>query len=291
MPANVKTFFEPTTSTCVYVVTCPETQKAAIIDPVLDIDVHRGEISTQHADTVIEYVKNNTSGVEWILETHAHADHSTSAQYMKQHFPDAKTAIGANICLVQRVFSEVYNLGDSLTTDGSQWDRLFHDGDKFQVGKLQASVLHTPGHTPACISYYFEDDAVFVGDTIFMPDMGTARCDFPHGSAETLWNSTQRILSLPKNVRIFVGHDYAPGGREHAWESSVEDELKNNKHVKEGTKMEDFVKVRTERDVTLNTPRLLPAVMPINIRGGHLPPKESNGTRYLKIPLKGKTDI
>lgn len=289
MPATVKTFFEKVTSTCVYVVACPETKKAAIIDPVLDIDVYTGAVQSTHADLVLEYVKANNLKVEWILETHAHADHATSAQYMKQKLEGARVAIGANITAVQAVFKQMYNLGDEFKADGSQWDHLFNDGETFNIGNLKVQVLHTPGHTPACISYYVENDAVFTGDTIFMPDMGTARCDFPKGSAETLFTSVRRVLGLPKDTRVFVGHDYAPGGREHAWESTIGEELAQNKHVKEGVGLEEFVKMRTERDATLNTPRLLFAVLQINIRGGHLPAQEENGTRYLKIPIK--TDL
>lgn len=290
--AIVKTFFEKDTFTCVYVVSCPETKKAAVIDTVLDLDVQRGSIETKHADLVLEHIKENGLTVDWILETHVHADHATAAQYYKQKLDGKpKIAIGANITGVQQVFKEKFNLGDDFIPDGSQWDHLFQDGEKFNIGNLNVNVIHTPGHTPACISYYIENDVVFTGDTIFMPDMGTARCDFPKGSAETLFDSVRRILGLPSNVRVFVGHDYAPGGRDYAWESTIEEELNSNKHVKEGIDRNQFVKLRTERDSTLAAPRLLLAVMQINIRGGRLPPKESNGTRYFKIPITSTVEL
>lgn len=291
MPAHVQTFFEKATCTCTHVVICPETKKCAIIDPVLDFTPEDGCICNEFSRKVEDFIAQENLEVEWILETHVHADHITSGAYLKNHFPNAKTAIGFNITKVQELFKKFFNVEKEFHTDGSAWCQLFEDGDDFKIGNLTVKVMYTPGHTPACVSYYLPDDAVFTGDTLFMPDMGTARCDFPLGSAKDLWDSIQRLLALPENVRVFVGHDYAPGGRDYAWESTIGEEKVANKHVKTGTAFEEFFKFRTDRDADLATPRLLLPSIQVNIRGGKLPPNEGNGVHYLKIPINqtGKT--
>ena len=279
---KVESFFDQDTSTVTYLVSDPETNKAAVIDPVLDYNPNAGRTAGDSLQPVIEHVKAQGLDVVWILDTHVHADHMTGAARARAIL-NAPTGIGEHVKTVQEVFKKIFNLPD-LTPDGSQFDRLFADGDTFEIGTLKAQVMHTPGHTPACLTYVI-GDAAFVGDTLFMPDFGTARCDFPGGDARTLFRSIKRILSLPDDTRIFVGHDYAPGGREHAWETTVADEKASNKHVHEGVSEDDYVQWREERDSTLDLPRLILPSLQVNLRNGQFPPAENNGVSYIKIPL------
>ena len=284
MNPEIKTFFDEATFTATHVVWDPESKAAAIVDSVKDYDPKSGRTKTDSADEVIDFVKKQGLTVEWILETHVHADHLTAAPYLKEKL-GGKTAIGARINTVQGVFKEIFNAEDAFATDGRQFDQLFEDGGSFKIGKLEAKVMHTPGHTPACSTYVI-GNAAFVGDTLFMPDFGTARCDFPGGDARTLYKSIQKILALPPQTRIFLCHDYkAPGRDEYVWETSVADERAKNIHVHEGISEDDFVKMRTERDKTLDMPVLILPSVQINMRAGDMPPAEDNGLRYLKIPL------
>jgi glyoxylase-like metal-dependent hydrolase (beta-lactamase superfamily II) len=281
---NIKAFFDQTTNTISYVVFDPATREAVIIDSVLNFDVKSARTQSESADEMIAYTQENHLSVYWILETHAHADHITAANYLKDQL-GAHTGIGAGIIKVQETFAGVFNLGSEFTANGEQFDRLFDDNDSFQLGELEIKVLHTPGHTPACVAYLI-GDACFVGDTLFMPDFGTARTDFPQGNAGTLYQSIQKILALPPTTRVFVGHDYkAPDRDEYAWETTVADELAKNIHVGNGTTEKEFIELRTERDATLGVPALLLPAIQINIRAGEFPPTEKNGTCFLKIPL------
>ena len=280
---DVKAFFDEATFTVSYVVSDPATQRAAIIDPVLDYDPNSGRTSTASAEQLIEYVKNSGLTVDWILETHVHADHLSSAPKIRQAL-GGTTAIGADVTAVQDVFKEVFNI-NQLATDGSQFERLFADGDTFQVGEIDAHVIATPGHTPACVTYVI-GDAAFVGDTLFMPDFGTARTDFPGGSATQLYDSIQKIFALPDDTRLFMCHDYkAPGRDEYAWETSVAEQRANNVHINDTISAAEFVETREGRDSQLGMPKLLLPSIQVNIRAGDLPDAEDNGTRYLKIPL------
>ena len=284
MRPRVTGFFDEATNTISYVVAEPEGDRCAIIDPVLDYDPASGRTSTGSADRLIAFLKAEKLQVDWILETHAHADHISGAPYLKE-LVGGQTAIGENITTVQATFADVFNLGSDFVSDGSQFDRLFGDGDLFSTGEMPARVLHTPGHTPACVTYVF-GDAGFVGDTIFMPDYGTARCDFPGGDAAILYQSIQRLFALPDDTRLFMCHDYkAPGRNAFAWETTVADEKADNIHVGGGASEEDFVRMRTERDATLSMPTLILPAVQVNIRGGSMPPPESNGVSYLKIPI------
>jgi glyoxylase-like metal-dependent hydrolase (beta-lactamase superfamily II) len=249
----------------------------------LDYDPKSGRTTHTSADKVIEFVKANKLQVEWILETHAHADHLTAAPYLKAHL-GGKTAIGDHITAVQGVFKDIFNLEPGFKQDGSQFDHLFKDGETIQVGALSGHTMYVPGHTPACVAYQF-GDAVFVGDTLFMPDVGTARCDFPGGDAKTLYASTRKILSLPPTTRLFMCHDYPPNDRAVKFETTVADQRANNIHVKDSISEEEFVEMRTKRDATLEMPVLILPAVQINIRAGELPPKEDNGIAYAKIPL------
>ena len=279
----VEALFHEPSSTVSYIVACPETGRAAVVDPVLDYDIYSGRTETAFAERLVERVRERGLGVEWILETHVHADHLSAGAFLKQAL-GGRTAIGGHIVDVQAVFKDIYNLPPEFLTDGSQFDRLFGDEERFRLGQVPARVLHTPGHTPACVTYVI-GDAAFTGDTVFMPDFGTARCDFPGGDAAALYRSVRRILSLPPETRIFVGHDYAPGGREVAWETTVEEERRANRHVRDGIDEQAFVAMRTERDRVLDVPALLLPSIQVNMRGGDLPEPESNGRAYLKIPL------
>ena len=281
--SSVEAFFDPATSTITYVVSDPVTKAAAVIDSVLDYNPNSGKTSTETADRVFQFLNEEGLELKWVLETHVHADHISAAPYLKQK-TGAKTAIGAQVIRVQKTFSEAYNAGTDLPHTGEQFDVLMEDGATFEVGSLSGRVLHTPGHTPACITYVIEDMA-FVGDTLFMPDFGTARCDFPGGDAAELYQSIHKILTLPDETRIFVGHDYAPGGRDYAWETTVAEEKAKNIHVGGGTPQADFVKMRTERDATLDMPRLLLPSVQVNIRAGNFPEPEDNGVTYLKMPV------
>jgi glyoxylase-like metal-dependent hydrolase (beta-lactamase superfamily II) len=256
---------------------------AAVIDSVLDYDPKSGRTKTTSADQVIEFVKAEKLKVDWILETHAHADHVSASQYLRQHL-GGKIGIGERITLVQETFKQVFNLEPAFATDGSQFDRLFKEGEHFNIGQLTAEVLFVPGHTPACAAYHV-GDALFVGDTMFMPDVGTARCDFPGGDARTLYESMRRLLDFPPATRIFVCHDYPPAGRELRWETSVAEERESNIHVHDGVSEEAFVQMRSTRDSTLEMPVLILPAIQMNVRAGDFPPADTNGVRYLKIPL------
>lgn len=282
--AHIETFFDKATFTATYVVSDESAHVCAIIDPVLDYDAASGRTSSANAERVISYVRENNLHLEWILETHAHADHLSAGKHIKSIL-GGKLAIGAHIVDVQKIFSHIFNLGESFHPDGSQFDRLFQDGDVFAIGGLAARVMHTPGHTPACLTYVM-GDAAFVGDTLFMPDYGSARADFPGGDAGTLYRSMRRILELPGDTRIFTCHDYkAPGRSEFAWASTVKEQRAANIHVRDGVSESEFVAMRIARDKTLGMPQLLLPSIQINIRGGELPPAEDNGVSYLKIPL------
>jgi glyoxylase-like metal-dependent hydrolase (beta-lactamase superfamily II) len=281
---EVQSFFDEATSTVTHLVHDPATRAGAIIDPVLDFDPRSGKVSTRSADAVLAAAQEKGLRVEWILETHAHADHLTAAPYLKSKTA-AKVGIGAHIRDVQRIFRPVFNL-DDVSGDGSEFDHLFEDGERFRLGELELEVLHTPGHTPACISYR-AGDAVFVGDTLFMPDYGTARADFPGGSATALYRSIQRLYALPEETRVFLCHDYpGPGRSEPAWETTIGAQRRHNVQAHGRVSEAEFVAMRNARDATLAAPNLLLPSIQVNIRAGKLPRPESNGTRYLKIPLR-----
>lgn len=280
----VKDFFDEATYTVSYVVSDPQTKHCAIIDSVLDYDPKSGRTNTESADRVIDYVTVQGLTVDWIMETHAHADHLTAAPYLHEKL-GGTTAIGQNITVVQEVFSKIFNAKSDFQTDGSQFNHLFADGATFKIGELEGRVMHTPGHTPACLTYVI-GNAAFVGDTLFMPDYGSARCDFPGGDAGTLYDSIQKILALPPETRIFLCHDYKAPGRDHyAWETTVAEERTSNVHVHEGITREQFVAMRTARDKTLDMPVLILPSVQVNMRAGSMPPAEDNGISYLKIPV------
>ena len=278
---DVAGFFDPRTFSVQYVVSDPATGKCAIIDPVHDFDEKSGATATHHADELLAYVEEKGLEVEWVLDTHPHADHFSAARYLKEK-TGAPTAIGEKVVEVQKLWKKIYHWPD-LRADGSQWDRLFADGDTFRIGELEARVMFSPGHTLASITYVI-GDAAFIHDTIFQPDFGTARADFPGGDAHQLWRSIQAILALPDDTRLFTGHDYMPGGREPAWESSVVEQRDHNPHLA-GIVEGDFVALRDERDSELPMPKLILHSLQVNTRGGRLPEPEANGKRYLKIPL------
>lgn len=280
----IKAFFDKDTNTVSYVVHDPESLRGAVIDSVLDYDPASGRTSFSSADAIIAYVGEKELAIDWLLETHAHADHLSAAPYLQQTL-GGKIAIGASITLVQNVFGKLFNAGTEFQRDGSDFDALFHDGDQFKIGHLDVTVLHVPGHTPADIAYVI-GDAAFVGDTMFMPDYGTARCDFPGGDARTLFRSLRRILELPGDTRLFMCHDYLPEGRDHfVWETTVAEQRANNVHAHDGITEDAFVAMREARDATLDMPRLILPSVQVNMRAGHLPEPEENGVRYLKIPL------
>lgn len=281
--AIVTLFREPTTETGQLVVACPTTKKCAIIDPVLDFDMGKNKVETTSADALINFCKEQEYTIEWAMDTHIHADHISATYYIQQK-TGCKTAIGAKVAPVQKHFCEFFGFPASFI-EGKFWDHHWHDGDSFTVGDLTVNVIHTPGHTPADLSYYIPDDCLFTGDSIFMPDMGTARCDFPGGDVEQLWESMQKILALPKHVRVFVGHDYCPNGREYSIETTVADQLASNKHVKEGTSKEEFTTFRKERDAQLGLPRLLFPSMQFNIRGGRPPKVDGQENLLIRYPL------
>ena len=279
---QVQGFFDDDTATVSYVVWDPATRVAALIDPVLDYEPHAARVSHGSADHHLAWIAAHELSLEWVLETHAHADHLSAADYIRGK-TGARIGIGAHITQVQATFGALFHLPD-LATDGRQFDALFEDGDTFPLGTRTVQVIHTPGHTPACVSYVI-DDAAFVGDTLFMPDYGTARADFPGGDARTLYRSIRKLLALPAATRIFVGHDYQPEGRENpAWEASVADQ-RRNRHVHDGVSEDDFVAMREARDATLDAPRLILPSLQVNIRAGALPEPEVDGARYLKLPL------
>ncbi len=284
MTPDVTAFFDTATNTVSYVVRDPNGRSAAIVDSVLDFDYASGCTDTASADRIIEYTKENDLRIDWILETHVHADHLSAAPYLQERL-GGKIGIGAEITTVQSTFGKVFNEGTEFQRDGSQFDQLFREGDVFQIGQMRGEVLHTPGHTPACLTYVI-GDAAFVGDTLFMPDYGTARCDFPGGSAEMLFDSVQKILSLPDETRIFVGHDYLPKGRDqYAWETTVAEQKAANVHVGGGKSREDFVEMREARDATLGMPKLIIPSLQVNMRAGHMPEPDTDGDVYLKVPV------
>ena len=281
---HIQAFFDEATYTVTYLVSDPATRQAVVIDPVLDYDHRSGRIATTSADQVLATVAAQGLEVAWILETHAHADHLSAAPYIKAR-TGARVAIGEHIRDVQAIFRPVFNL-DGAPSDGAEFDHLLRDGETLRIGDLTVEVLHTPGHTPACVSYRI-GDAVFVGDTLFMPDYGTARADFPGGSAHTLYQSIQKLLALPPETRLFMCHDYkAPGRDRYAWESTVADERAHNLHVHDGVSADAFADMRQRRDATLAAPTLLLPSIQVNIRAGRWPEAESNGVRYLKIPMQ-----
>lgn len=280
----IKSFFDHPTNTVTHVVHDPESRRAAIIDSVLDYDPASGRTSFSSADAVIAYVGEKELCVDWLLETHAHADHLSAAPYLQQKL-GGKIAIGEHIVTVQNRFGELFNAGSEFARDGSDFDQLWKDGDHFTIGNLDVTVLHVPGHTPACIAYVI-GDAVFVGDTMFMPDYGTARTDFPGGDARTLYRSARRLLSLPPETRLFMCHDYLPEGRkDFVWETTVEAQRKANVHIHDGLTEDEFVTMREARDATLDMPRLILPSVQVNMRAGHMPAAEDNGVTYLKIPV------
>ncbi|MFQ5624129.1 MAG: MBL fold metallo-hydrolase [Paracoccaceae bacterium] len=284
MNPEVTAFFDEATFTVSYVVADPAGEACAIVDSVLDFDYASGRTGTESAERIIAYVRDNGLDPLWILETHVHADHLSAAPYIQERV-GGRIGIGEKITVVQDTFGKVFNEGTRFQRDGSQFDRLFAEGDTFEVGALKGQVLHTPGHTPACLTFVI-GDAAFVGDTLFMPDFGTARVDFPGGSAENLYRSIQKILALPDETRIFVGHDYkAPGRQEYAWESTVGEQKAKNVHVGAGASQEAFVAMRNARDETLAMPRLIVPSLQVNMRAGRMPEPEDNGTSYLKVPV------
>lgn len=285
---NIQHFFDPDTYTLTYVVADPVTKDAVIIDPVLDFDPESGVVSDEGLTPVVEFIKSKGLNVRAILETHAHADHLSSSQILKQLFPQAVLGIGERIRVVQEVFKELFNV-NHLQTTGVQFDHLFKDFEEVRFGSLKMTALPTPGHTPTCMSYLF-GDAVFTGDALFMPDYGTGRCDFPKGSAQELYRSvTENLYSLPDNTKVFVGHDYMPGGRELQFQTTVGESKRSNVQLKAGTSEKDFVKFRQARDQTLSAPRLLYPSIQVNTDAGNLPPRESSGKSFLKIPLTTAT--
>ncbi|WIY27675.1 MBL fold metallo-hydrolase [Parasedimentitalea psychrophila] len=284
MQPNIKAFFDETTNTVSYVVTEPQGKACAIIDSVLDFDQASGRTSTTSADGIITWITDQGLSVDWILESHVHADHLSAAPYLQGEL-GGKIGIGANITVVQDTFGKVFNEGTEFQRDGSQFDALFNHGDAFHIGQMRIDVMHTPGHTPACMTYVM-GGAAFVGDTLFMPDFGTARCDFPGGSSHMLYESIQKILSLPDETRIFVGHDYkAPGRDQYAWETTVGDQKALNVHIGQGRSIEDFTGLRDARDATLGVPRLILPSLQVNMRAGQMPEPDDQGDVFLKIPL------
>lgn len=279
----MKAFFDKRTFSVQYVAADPVTRQCAIIDPVLDLDPNSGATATWSADAILSYIREQGFTLQWILDTHPHADHLSSADYLRER-TGMPTVIGEKVADVQKLWQGIYNLPDNFPTDGSQWDRLLADGETFKIGGIDARVLFSPGHTMASITYVI-GDAAFVHDTLFMPDSGTARADFPGGSASQLWRSIQRILALPDATRVFTGHDYMPDNREPRWESTVAEQKAENKHLRKAHTEAEFVALRRERDARLPMPKLILHALQVNIRGGRLPDAESNGKRYLKLPL------
>ncbi|MEO0944760.1 MAG: MBL fold metallo-hydrolase [Pseudomonadota bacterium] len=284
MQPDVKAFFDKATNTVSYIVRDPEGAAAAIVDSVLDFDYASGQTDTASADAIIAHVQEAGLRIKWILETHVHADHLSAAPYLQEKL-GGKIGIGDQITVIQDTFGKVFNEGTAFQRDGSQFDALFRQGDSFQIGQMRGDVLHTPGHTPACLTYVI-GDAAFVGDTLFMPDFGTARCDFPGGSASELYDSVQKILALPDETRIFVGHDYcAPGREEFAWETTVGEQKARNVHVGNAASRDDFVAMREARDETLGMPKLIVPSLQVNMRAGHMPEPNEQGDVFLKVPL------
>jgi glyoxylase-like metal-dependent hydrolase (beta-lactamase superfamily II) len=282
---GVTAFFDPDSNTISYVVKDPASPACAIVDTVLDFDYAAGHVSYRSADAIIAFVRAHGLSVEWLIETHVHADHLSAAPYI-QRVLGGKIGIGERITIVQHTFGKLFNAGTEFQRDGSQFDRLFADGDSYAIGSMRAFAMHTPGHTPACMTHVI-GDAAFVGDTLFMPDGGTARADFPGGDAGELFRSIRRVLSLPPPMRLFICHDYGPNGRDIRWETTVADERAHNVHVRDGVTEAAFVALRTARDATLAMPRLIMPAIQVNMRGGQMPPPDEGERRFLKIPLTG----
>ncbi|MES0883413.1 MBL fold metallo-hydrolase [Roseibium sp. SCP14] len=280
---EVKAFFDPATNTISYVVKDPATNACAVVDSVMDIDYAAGRITYDHADEIIAYIQDNGLKLEWLIETHVHADHLSGAPYIQQKL-GGKLGIGDKITVVQETFGKVFNEGTEFQRDGSQFDQLFKDGDSYQIGEMTAFVMYTPGHTPACMVHVM-GDATFAGDTLFMPDSGSARADFPGGDAATLYDSIQKVLALPDDMRLFMCHDYGPNGRDIQWETTVGAEKEHNIHVGGGKTKAEFVKFRTERDATLDMPKLIIPSLQVNMRAGKLPPADDSGKTFLKVPV------
>ena len=283
MGPNVHAFFDPDTWSLTYIVQDPNSGSCAIVDPVLDYEAASGQTTTESADEVVAKVEAENLTVEWILETHVHADHLSAAPYLQKRL-GGKIGIGAHITEVQNIFGNLFNAEPEFHRNGSQFNQLFADGDTFAIGGLTVTAMHTPGHTPACMTYHI-GDSLFVGDTLFMPDFGTARCDFPGGNARALYQSIQRLFTLPPETRIFMCHDYMPNGREMQYETTVGEQKKFNIHLHDGISEEEFVTMRSAKDKTLGMPALMLPSVQVNMRAGELPPPEDNGIRYLKIPL------
>lgn len=282
---EVTSFFDQATNTFSYVVKDPSSSACAVIDSVLDLDYPAGRISYTQADRIIDFIKEHDLKLEWQIETHVHADHLSAAPYIQQKL-GGKISIGANISEIQEVFGKVFNEGTEFQRDGSQFDRLFADGDTYTIGNLHAVAVLTPGHTPACMTHIM-GDAAFVGDTLFMPDGGTARADFPGGDARQLYRSIKKLLTLPPDMRLFMCHDYGPNGREILHQTTVADELAHNIHIAGGVTEDEFVNLRESRDATLSMPNLIIPALQVNIKAGQLPEQEEDGQRYLKVPLNG----
>ena len=282
---EVTAFFDAPTNTVTYVVRDPASTACAVIDSVMDIDYAAGRITYASADAVIDFIRTNGLTLEWLIETHVHADHLSGAPYIQGKL-GGKIGIGENITIVQDTFGKVFNEGTEFQRDGSQFDRLFRDGDSYQIGGLTAFAMHTPGHTPACMTHVI-GDAAFVGDTLFMPDGGSARADFPGGDARTLYRSIKRVLSMPPETRLFMCHDYGPNGREIRWETTVAEQNAHNIHVRDGITEDAFVQLREARDATLAMPKLIIPSLQVNMRGGELPPPDESGRRFLKVPING----
>jgi len=282
---DVAAFFDPATNTISYVVKDPASPACAVFDSVMDFDYASGHISYEHADAIIDYIRKRGLKLEWLIETHVHADHLSAAPYIQSKL-GGKLGIGENITIVQDTFGKVFNEGTEFQRDGSQFDELFTDGASYRIGTMTAYVMHTPGHTPACMTHVV-GDAAFVGDTLFMPDGGSARADFPGGDARTLYRSIKRVLELPRETRLFMCHDYGPNGREIQWETTVGDEIDHNIHVGKGADEDTFVKMREARDATLAMPKLIIPSLQVNMRAGQLPPKDEAGKTFLKVPVNG----
>jgi len=285
---EIKAYFDAPTNTVSYLVTDPATKKCAVVDSVLNFDYPSGTISYAQADEIIGDITDQGLTLDWLIETHVHADHLSAAPYIQEKL-GGKIMISKEITVVQNIFGKVFNAGTEFERDGSQFDMLLADGDTYQVGSIDAKVLHTPGHTPACMAHVI-GDAVFVGDTLFMPDGGSARADFPGGDARTLYQSIQKIFTLPDDTRMFICHDYMPGGRDVKWETTVGEQKRDNIHVGKGNSEDDFVAMREARDATLGMPTLIMPSIQVNMRAGHMPEAEDNGSTYLKVPVSGIRD-
>lgn len=281
---HAEAFFDKQTSTYSYVVHVPGNPQCAIIDPVLDYEPQSATTSTESAQKLLDYIAKHQLELQWIIETHAHADHMSSAAWIQKQI-GGQIAIGAPIATVQSTFKTIYNLGEAVQTNGEPFDVLFKAGDQFQIGNMTVDVLHVPGHTPADMAYHVHDLGIFVGDTLFLPDVGSARCDFPGGDAEQLYDSAKKLLAFPEDTMLFMCHDYPPAGREEQYSCTVADQRKHNIHLRDGVSKEEFVRMRTERDATLALPRLILPSLQVNIQAGKLPPAEDDGHQYLKLPL------